>query len=106
MSRKHRREVARETLSIEAGMPAPGESIEEPELDEKLSPSWIGWVYAADGVNGYRRCKVRVPEAVLELVQDGEPSGPDLRPTLVQLTVMDSMTDAFLIELAEEAKKR
>lgn len=76
---------------------------ETAEFDDE--PGAIGWVYLLDGVNGYVSRKVRVPVSMLEDLAIEPPRGPDLRPTLVQLVMMDSMTDQFLQDLSKESQK-
>ena len=70
----------------------------EPPVDDE--PYWIGWVYALDGVDGYRRWKVRIPISFMEELSEGEPSAPDLRGTVMMGALTDAMTDTFLLEMA------
>lgn len=72
-------------------------SHEEPTMPE---PAWVGWVFALDGIDGYRRRKVRIPASWLEDVGVGPATGPDLRGTVVMGAITDAMSDGFLLEMS------
>jgi hypothetical protein len=69
-------------------------------------PAWVGWVVCQDvDGDGFRRCRVRLPQSVLEQYAVAEPSGPDLRGNLAVQIQTDMMRDDFLQEVVRAAKE-
>jgi hypothetical protein len=89
------REAARERIAATPTLPAP-------ETEAEASPSWVGWLMCHDGVNGYRRVKVRIPGDLIGEIAVEEPSGPDLRPQHAMYISAEMMSDRFMMDLHEK----